>query len=376
MDSLSLSNDLQAIVGIRHRGANPLHLKASKNYIERCFVEQGLQTNRQAFDYSGWKAENLIGRLPGQMDENRVCIVCAHFDTVSISPGADDNGSGVVSMLAVARALSRYSFQHTLKFIGFDLEEDGLLGSAAYVAKGMQENEQIDGVINLETVGYFNDQAGTQQVPVGFDLLFPDLYQTLKNQQWSGDFIFCAANSKSSELRTLFDHCAANFVPELKAYSVAVARNGEITPDLRRSDHASFWDRGYPAIMLTDSANFRYPYYHTSNDKSDWLNYDFMADTVKAVVATVAQLAGIQHAGIGESDVANPYQDVRLSLQLYDNMATLTWPSEPAGSSPQSLRQLTEVWADVTNQPSTDSNTNTIRITPLKPQGFFRLIRR
>ncbi len=220
----------------------------------------------------------------------------AHYDTVNNAPGADDNGSGTVGVMEIARLLSRYPSKKTQRYIGFDLEEASLKGSINYVTN-IPADEQIEGVFNFEMIGYWSDQPNTQTLPSGFSLLFPAQALEVQNNQYRGDFITNVGNTTAQSLALLFSNAAQQYVPGLKVLTLEVPGNGQAVPDLRRSDHAPFWDSGRKALMLTDGANFRNECYHTPGDTlEDKLNFTFMSNVVKATIAAMAQLVEIQHA--------------------------------------------------------------------------------
>lgn len=292
----NLLDDLSQIQGIRHYTAGLANIEAVKTLLETRFTDANLQTSRQDFVIGAISGQNIIGRQQGQGDETQTVIIDAHFDSVSNAPGADDNGSGVVGVLEAMRVLSPYEFRHNIKYIGFDQEEGGLIGSSYYVNNGgVEPFEYIRGVLNFEMIGYYTEVPNSQSVPTGFNLLFADAYAQLTANEFKGDFLINVSNTLSNPLRVAFDSCAALYVPTLKVISFNVPGTGSIAPDLRRSDHAKFWDNGHRALMLTDGANFRNPNYHTPNDVLDILDFDFMANNVKATVATAAHLADIRH---------------------------------------------------------------------------------
>lgn len=292
----NLASMLSFVQGVRHYTANPTHIAAVKDTLEARFTNAGLQTSRQDFAVGALSGQNIIGRQQGQGDETATVIIDAHFDSVANAPGADDNGSGVVGVLEALRVLGNYQFRHNIKYIGFDLEENGLIGSSYFVNNGgIEPFETLKGVLNFEMIGYYSNAPNSQSVPVGFNLLFADAYSQLVADEFRGNFLINVANTGSNPLRAAFDSCAALYVPALKVISLSVPGAGTIAPDLRRSDHAKFWDAGHKALMLTDGANFRNIHYHTPNDVIDVLDFDFMANNVKATVATAAHLAGIRH---------------------------------------------------------------------------------
>lgn len=286
-----LLENLEAIVGIRHFNAAPMHLEQVRTYIENKFEDAGLQTERHGFTQSGTAMNNIIGRKAGLADEAITYIVDAHFDGVSNSPGADDNGSAVAGVLEILRILSQHDFEHSIRFIGFDAEELGLIGSQRYVQNGIKPYEDIQGVLNFEMIGYYSDEPNTQQLPAGFGTLFPVAAQAITADEFRGNFLTVVGNTASNPLTTAFISASETYVPVLKNIVTEVPGTGTIAPDLRRSDHARFWDAGKQALMLTDGANFRNFNYHTPGDTIGTLNLTFMANVVKATLATVAVLA-------------------------------------------------------------------------------------
>jgi Zn-dependent M28 family amino/carboxypeptidase len=307
VDSTRLRSDLEFVQGIRHRTAGVAHLNTVRDSIQHCFENAGLATKLQSWTYVGYNAQNVIGSNSGVESPDNVVIVDAHYDSVANAPGADDNGSGTVGVMEIARLLSPFPSKKTMRFIGFDLEEPGLLGSIKYVQSGIPTGENIDAVINFEMIGYYSEEPNSQTLPAGFNLLFPDAYNAVVANQYRGDFITNVGNVFSSSLVNLFAASAATYVPELKVTSLQVPGNGELVPDLRRSDHAPFWSAGYKALMLTDGANFRNECYHTPQDTlGNKLSFTFMSQVVKTSLATVAALVEPLHGSMYVAEVDTP----------------------------------------------------------------------
>jgi len=297
VDSNRIKNDLLFVEGIRHRTTGLAHLNATRDSLQNLYKALGLYFEKQTFSFSGSTGQNLIGSLPGTATAEKVVVADAHYDTVNNAPGADDNGSGTVGVMEIARLLSRYPSKKTQRYIGFDLEESGLVGSLNYVASGIPAGEQIEGVFNFEMIGYWSEEPNSQTLPAGFSLLFPVQALQVSDNQYRGDFITNVGNANSQSLIQLFANSAQQYVPALKVISLAVPGNGQQVPDLRRSDHAPFWDSNRKALMLTDGANFRNECYHTPGDSSaEKLNFTFMSNVVKATLAAMAQLVEVQHA--------------------------------------------------------------------------------
>ncbi|MGE5430180.1 MAG: M20/M25/M40 family metallo-hydrolase [Syntrophomonadaceae bacterium] len=298
VDTQNLRTDMDLITGIRHYIKGQFHLKEVKDLIEQRFLLNNLLTSKDMFDFSGYSASNIIGEKQGQINEDTVYILCSHFDSVPQGPGADDNGSGVAGMLEAMRVLSSGSFHNTIKFIGFDLEELGLKGSQRYAANALAASEIIAGVIDYEMIGYFSENQNSQSFPIGFDRLFPEVYASSSAHGSKGNFIANVANTRSESIRYEFESCAGRYVPLLNTMSLSVTGNGETVSFFRRSDHAPFWDNGFKALMLTDCAEYRNPNYHKESDTTGTIDFSFMANVVKATVATIATLAKPVHCTV------------------------------------------------------------------------------
>ncbi|MBL7807395.1 MAG: M28 family peptidase, partial [Saprospiraceae bacterium] len=296
VDSNRIRADLEYLEGVRHRTAGLAKLQSAQDTIRNLFLNQGLFYEEQAVPFGNYTGKNLMGSLPGISAAEKVVINDAHYDTVSNAPGADDNGSGTVGFMEAARILSPYPFKKTLRFIGFDLEESGLVGSIRYVSQGIPAGEQIEGVFNHEMIGYWSDEPNSQTLPQGFPLIFPAAAAAVAANEYRGDFITNVGNTASQPLALLFSNSAQQYVPDLKVITLDVPGNGQIAPDLRRSDHTPFWEAGKQALMLSDGANFRNECYHTPGDTlNEKLSFTFLSNVVKATIASMAQLAEIQH---------------------------------------------------------------------------------
>jgi hypothetical protein len=204
--------------------------------------------------------------------------------------------------------LSPYNFTKTIRFIGFDFEETvgiaGLEGSYRYTQTEIPSWEKLEGVANFEMIGYSSEQPNSQQVPTGFNILFPSQYNTLAADSFRGNFLANVGDGESVAFANAFDSLSKLYVPALKLSTLIVPGNGLIAPDFRRSDHAWFWDLNVPALLLTDGANFRNHSYHSPGDTIGLLDFTFMSKVVKSTVATIATLAGIQHSSFTDLDLA------------------------------------------------------------------------
>ena len=201
---------------------------------------------------------------------------------MSGSPGADDNASGLAVLLEVASRLRARPLARPVWLVAFCLEEQDRLGSQAFASRLKAEGRELAGAIILECVGFARSEAGTQQVPPAVPIAVPT----------QGDFLAIVGNEASKSLVLQLEQDARQHEPRLKTLSLLVPGRGEAMPHTRRSDHASFWDAGYPAVMLTDTANFRNPHYHRETDTRDTLNLEFLSNVAATVTATAIQMAG------------------------------------------------------------------------------------
>jgi aminopeptidase YwaD len=283
MDDGILSN-LRALISERHPLSSPANLRRAHDYLADQYERLGLEVSFHTFRAFGGSYKNVLGTLHPASGASRTprppLIVAAHYDTVQGSPGADDNASGLAVMLEVARRLREVSTSCEVRFIAMCLEEHDLLGSLAYAASLRDINEEIAGAIVLECVGYTSDKNGSQTAPRGVPVAIPT----------TGDFLGIVGNTASVKLVKAFEQASTREVPELKTVSIVVPGEGEQLPDTRRSDHAAFWRFGYPAVMLTDTANFRNPHYHQPTDTLETLDLNFIHRVARSVSAAATSL--------------------------------------------------------------------------------------
>jgi Zn-dependent M28 family amino/carboxypeptidase len=225
--------------------------------------------------------KNVIATPRGTIDRPLI-LVGAHYDSVPDTPGADDNASGIAAMLACARALARLDPAPHVGFVAWNGEEDGLLGSIEFVAhRRAQGDMPIAAVHVLEMVGYARHEPGSQRMPVPVPGA-PDI----------GDFIGLLANQRSNHLVELAARQAEAVVPELPVVGLKVYLGLEgWLPVLHRSDHSPFWKAKIPAMLWTDTAEFRNPNYHRPTDTPETLDYTFMRRVTQLIIATVARQA-------------------------------------------------------------------------------------
>ena len=261
------------------------------DYLHRAFSDYGLEVTGHTFSYKGQIGVNLIGHKFGTNRQIAPLIVCAHYDTVDGSVGADDNASGLATMLESARILKSVPLERTVEFVALDMEEtqhDGkaLVGSE-YFVRDIASKTSYVGVINLEAVGYTSG-PGTQKVLPGFQKLFPDIYHHLREQDFSGNSLAVISRSDSNFLSDTIRNSAGKYLPDLDVLGLQLPDGLPIPTDLLRSDHASFWSANIPAVMVTDTADFRNPHYHSKHDTPETLDYEFLRKITNLLTFSVA----------------------------------------------------------------------------------------
>jgi len=279
-----LTEHLKRIIGIRHHRSAPGALEAAGDYIADQFQAAGLSIHSHVFKAFGHRNRNIVASFRNRARHcarQPLLILAAHYDTVAESPGADDNASGVAVMLEAARRLADLDGPGPWVFIGFAQEEQHCLGSTLYAIKARRSGLPIQGMIALECVGYASLKPGSQQPLIELPIPIPDV----------GNFLGIVGNPEASALKQRFEKAAGCFVSDLPLVSLIVPNAGHGFPDTRRSDHAPFWDGGYPALMLTDTANFRNPWYHQPGDRLETLDLAYMTKVTKAIVAFLAEAA-------------------------------------------------------------------------------------
>ena len=256
-------------------------LNQAADFIESSFSKTGLKPRRDTYEINGQACHNIEVEVPGKQSE--VVLIGAHYDSVFGAPGANDNGSGVAAVLALARRFAGRVDQRTLRFVAFVNEEPPFfqtpqMGSFVYASRCKQHGDKIAAMISLETIGYFSDAPNSQRYPAPGLGIF---YST------TGNFIGFVGNVRS---RSLLRGALSTFRAQEKLPSEGAALPAFI-PGVSWSDQWSFWKHGYPAIMVTDTAPFRYPHYHLSTDTPEKLDYERFALVVSGIEGVISNLA-------------------------------------------------------------------------------------
>ncbi len=280
-----LEADVRALPGPRHAETSREALLAAATYISGEFAANGLQVRERRVTHGWATAPVVIGRSGPSTGPARVLVV-AHYDTVEGTPGADDNSSGVAGLLAVARALKEAPPEVPVELLAVPFEEQGMHGSRAYAdSLDAEARAALRGVFVLEMIGYVDRAPKTQRYPRGLGLLFPG-----RRFPDTADFIAAfGERARPQPVEAL--EAARAFVPELRVETLLLPGPVAKMADMRRSDHAPFWDLELPAAFVGDTANFRSPHYHRTSDTPETLDYTFAARTAKWVTAAVLLLA-------------------------------------------------------------------------------------
>ncbi|MBH8566919.1 M28 family peptidase [Nostoc sp. CENA67] len=226
--------------------------------------------------------QNLILNLPSQAEGKKTdlspILIGAHYDAVPGTPGADDNATGVAVLLELSRKFAAAPARYPLRLVAFDMEEYGLLGSAAYAANLRQQQQPLRLMMSLEMLGYRDATPGSQSYPPPLERFYPN----------QGDFIALIGNLRT--VRDLISISRSIRKVGIASQWLPVPNRGLIVTQTRRSDHAPFWDAGYPAIMVTDTAFLRNPHYHKPSDAIATLDLDFLTGVCEGLEAGIRRL--------------------------------------------------------------------------------------
>jgi Zn-dependent M28 family amino/carboxypeptidase len=257
-------------------------LQAAARYITDAFTEFGYQPVAHPYHVGSYLVQNIEAVKPGSPETDEIIVIGAHYDSVRGSPGANDNASGVAALLELARWLHAQPVAREVRFVAFVNEEppyfySDAMGSWRYARQAAARGDRIQAMLSLETIGYYSSEANSQRYPFPFRLFYPA----------HGNFIGFVGNLRS---RALVRQAIASFRASAEFPSEGVAAPGGLT-GIGWSDHWSFWQVGYRAIMVTDTALFRYAPYHTPGDRPDRVDTESLARVVDGLRAVVLDLA-------------------------------------------------------------------------------------
>jgi hypothetical protein len=281
-----LRADVETLAGrIGERSVRrPEGLSAAAAHIEGALAALRLSPQRQTFTVEGVACDNVEAEIAGSERPSDIVIVGAHYDSVAFTTGANDNASGVAAMLALARSFASKRPRTTVRFVAFANEEPPYfqtpnMGSLVYAKRCRDRSERVVAMLSLETIGFYSDVAGSQKYPPPLSLFYPS----------TGNFIGFVGDRSSADL---VRRAVKTFRGTTRFPSEGAALFASL-PGIGWSDQWSFWKVGYPGIMVTDTAPFRYPHYHTVGDTPDKLDYERMARVVTGLERVVGELVGV-----------------------------------------------------------------------------------
>jgi Zn-dependent M28 family amino/carboxypeptidase len=270
-----LKAHLQEIV----RERDPYLATAGHFYVQT-YIETQLQQYgnviRHEFTYApkGRLHQNLVLDLPAKPGSaaKPAIVIGAHYDGVPGTPGADDNATGVAVLLELARAIAQHPLRYPVRLIAFDLEEYGMVGSTAYAQELLDQEQPLRLMLSLEMLGYCSQEPNSQRYPAGLERFYPD----------RGNFIGIIGNIPTIlDMRHFSYHFRQAGVP---AQWLPAGMKGQLVQATRLSDHAPFWDCGYRAIMITDTAFMRNPHYHQPSDRLETLDLNFLTQVCGGII--------------------------------------------------------------------------------------------
>jgi len=257
-------------------------LVTAADYIRMTLAGAGYEVRLQPYEVAGNICENVEAEVRGSRRPDDIIVIGAHYDSVQGSPGANDNASGVAAMLALARAFAKATPARTLRFVAFTNEEPPFfqtkyMGSRVYAQRSRERGEKIVLMLSLETIGYYSDEPGSQHLLFPLNLIYPS----------TGNFIAFVSNVENG---FLVRQLVGSFRRQAQFPSEGGALWG-LVPGVGWSDHWAFWEEGFPAVMVTDTAPFRYPAYHSNADRPEFVQYERMARVVSGLHAVIAEMA-------------------------------------------------------------------------------------
>lgn len=263
----------------------PKELKRAAEYIETEWRARRYDVVRLPYRVSGEECFNVEATRRGKDRPDEIILIGAHYDSIVGCPGANDNGSGVAALIEMARRFAAMKPSRTVRFVAFVNEEPpffqtGHMGSQVYAKMARERGDDIRAMISLETIGYYSDEKGSQRYPPLFKLFYPS----------EGNFIAFVSDLKS---RSLLHRSVAAFRAHCDFPIECVATFAAV-PGIDWSDHAAFWREGYRAFMVTDTAPYRYPHYHTADDTAEKVDCESLARVTEGMCGVVAALAAEQ----------------------------------------------------------------------------------
>ena len=267
-------------IGMRN-ASQYAQLNAAKDFLETALAEAGYEVKLQEYKIGDKSYYNIETEHTGTGKPEEIIVIGGHYDSVFGSIGANDNATGAAATLELARLFSSRKTTRTIRFVEFTNEEPPFfwtadMGSLVYAKQLNQRDEKVVAMLSLETMGYFSEKVGSQKYPFPIGLLYPN----------QGNFIGFIGNLGSGDL---VRKAIASFRRDTQFPSEGASLPSWI-PGVGWSDHWSFWQQGYKGIMVTDTAPFRYPYYHTEQDTLDKIDFEKLARVVSGLAKVISAL--------------------------------------------------------------------------------------
>lgn len=260
----------------------PRGLSDAARYIREVWTAQGFSVKEEAYELAGQRCVNLLVEQRGSSRPDETVVVGAHYDSLVGTAGANDNATGVALLLEMSESLKQAVPARTLRFVAFVNEEPPFfhgeqMGSRLHARNARRRGDNIVAMVSLETLGYYADTPGSQRYPFPFGAFYPD----------RANFLAVVGNLSSRPLVIEF----LRHFSEATDFPVEGAATFSWVPGVDWSDHWSFWQEGYRAVMLTDTAPYRYPEYHTPQDLPDKINRPEFARAAHGIIGAVRLLA-------------------------------------------------------------------------------------
>ena len=289
----ALRSDVEMLSGTigQRNSLNYEGLQKTVKFLETELDTAGYKIRHNRYEIEGKDFENLEAEIRGNDRPDQIILIGAHYDSVPLSPGANDNASGTAATLELAKLFAKTKPARTLRFVHFVNEEQPFaqtknMGSLVYAKQAKAKGEIIMAMFSLESLGYYSDRPNSQPYPAPLSLFYPPV----------GNFIGFIGNVDSRKVVRTAIH---DFRLKTKFPSEGAALPN-LVPGVGSSDHWSFWQMGYPAIMVTDTANYRDPHYHQSNDRAENLDYNRFAQVTFGLAQVIADFTGVNFSRIEE----------------------------------------------------------------------------
>lgn len=312
VDSNRIRSRVTAITGIRDNESEQgkVQLGKVKGIIQTNFTGNNFNLRRQPFVFGSYSGENFIAKKKGTRRQDSIYVVCAAFDGAENSPAANNNGSGLAGLLEISDIISKYNFKNTIVVLSTDYTAEEFIGSKNFVFRGgIEKYERVDAALDLDRIGTFSNRPNTHPMEADVVDLFPKMYEQIKADSARANFLRIISNPLSRPLADKFKDVAARYVPDLKIHTQEFPGYGEFVRGtfsyVQFSDHICFWYRKYKALWISDAREGSRRD-NTPDDTVDKLNFKFLTDVVKISLATLVEMAGLEHTGVYEGSFITP----------------------------------------------------------------------